>query len=166
LAKASDRRKPRKAIQGFTPKKRAQFLAALALGMTVMEAAKKVGLSRRAAYSLRDRDKEFAAEWDAAYEESTERLEAECFQRAIGKEKAKLTKDGELVYVEEHSDLLLMFLLKARKPKMYREQVDINVKEERRILIDLLPVERGEDGRLRLADDSVTPLLGPGEEEG
>ena len=36
---------------------------------------------------------------------------------------------------------------------MYRERLDLTVQEERRIIIDLLPVVKGRDGRLRLADE-------------
>ena len=46
---------------------------------------------------------------------------------------------------------------------MYREQFDLNVREERRIIVDLLPVVKDEEtGKLVLADDTV-PLLAAGE---
>ncbi len=59
----------------------------------------------------------------------------------------------------EDSDALFIFLLKARKPEMYRERADVNVTETRRIITDLLPVVKDETtGRLMLVDDTV-PLL-------
>ncbi len=59
----------------------------------------------------------------------------------------------------EYSDLLLIFLLEPRKPEMYRERMDVNVKEKRRIVIDLLPVEKDSKmGQLRVVEDAP-PLL-------
>ena len=152
---------PRK-VQPWTPKKKAGFCAALAMGVTVETAARSIGMSRSGAYKVRESDPAFAAAWKQAYEESTELLEAEAFQRAVGREEPVLGKDGEIHYIKKYSDLLLMFLIKARKPQMYRESVDVNVREERTIIVDLLPVEKGPDGKLRLVDDDV-PLLTAGE---
>ena len=155
--------KPAKRSLGFTIKKKATFIAMLAEGYTVTHAAERVGLSRRAAYYLRDRDPDFAEAWQAAYDASTELLEQECFQRAMGREEPVLGKDGEIHYLRKHSDLLLIFLLKARRPKMYRDSVDVNISEKRHIIVDLLQVVKDEaTGKLVLAYDTV-PLLSAGE---
>jgi hypothetical protein len=133
------------------------------MGITVGSAAQVVGMSRSGAYKLRESDPDFAEAWQEAYEASTELLESECFQRAVGRDEAVMAKDGSVHYVKRYSDLLLMFLLKARKPKMYRERMDVNVTETRRIILDLLQVEKDEKtGRLVLVDDDV-PLLSAGE---
>src|ERR1700733_4143673 len=87
-----------------TPKKRRAFLAAIAAGNSVSAACHAAGLSRSVAYSWRDCDGNFADAWGEALECGTERLEDEAVRRAL-----------------ESSDTMLIFLLKARKPAVYRE---------------------------------------------
>ena len=147
----------------WTQKKKASFCEALATGVTVETAAKSVGMSRSGAYKQRESDPTFAEAWQAAYDASTELLEQECFQRAVGREEPVLGKDGEVHYVKKHSDLLLIFLLKARKPRVCRETVDLNISEKRHIIVELLQVVKDEaTGKLVLADDTV-PLLSAGD---
>lgn len=81
------------------------FLAALERSGMVSEAARAAGVGRRTAYDRRERDEQFAQAWDEALEAATEELEQEAVRRAM---------DG--------SDLLLMFLLKARRPRVYVER--------------------------------------------
>jgi hypothetical protein len=91
-------------------------------------------------------------------------LEAEAFQRAVGRDEVVgVDKDGQPIVVKKYSDLLLIFLLRARKPRMYRDRIDVSVTEERRIIVDLLQVEKDPDtGKLVLVDGDV-PLLSAGE---
>jgi hypothetical protein len=153
---------PRKR-QNWTPKKKAAFCEALALGVTVGTAAEAVGMSRSSAYWQRENNPAFAEAWDEAYAESTELLEAEAFQRAMGWQETITDKNGNVRVVERHSDILLMFLLKARKPE-YRDSMQVNVDNRRTIVIDLVPMEKGPDGRLRLAEEAKdVPLLSPDE---
>ena len=153
-----------KALTTFTHKKRAEFLALIAMGWAVQYAAQRVGISKVTAYSLQKKDKAFAEAWLEANRDKVEHLEQECFQRAVGRDEIVIGKGGEPQMVKKYSDLLLIFLLKAEKPGKYRESVDINVREARRIIVDLLPVEKGPDGKLRLVDGNV-PLLTAGEGE-
>ena len=135
------------------------------MGVTVGSAAEAVGMSRSGAYKLRETDANFAQAWAEAYAASTELLEAEAFQRAMGRDEVVgVDKDGQPVVVKKYSDLLLIFLLRARRPKMYRDKVDVNINETRRIIVDLLQVEKDEaTGKLVLADGDV-PLLAAGGE--
>lgn len=87
-------------------KQRVGFLASIESGNTVQCAAKSVGLSRQAFYKRRLIDTAFADDWDDAAEAGTQVLEQEATRRAM---------DG--------SDGLLMFLLKARRPAVYRENL-------------------------------------------
>lgn len=80
------------------------FLAAFLDSGIVTEAAKAAGKGRATVYRHRAKDPDFAAAWAMVEEWSTEELEQVAYKRA---------RDG--------SDLLLIFLLKARKPGMYRE---------------------------------------------
>ena len=82
------------------------FLAALRALPNVSKAAKKVGISRSLAYKARKEDEEFAVDWDNAWDESLDGLEAEMFRRA-----------------KKSSDTLLIFTLKSHRPDVYRETV-------------------------------------------
>jgi hypothetical protein len=85
---------------------RAVFLRALAKTPSVTVACKTAGVNRRTAYDHRERDAEFAEQWDSALNESLDVLEHEIYQRA-------LKDDAQLA----------MFLLKAHRPEVYRENV-------------------------------------------
>lgn len=92
-----------------TPKKREQFLAELSLGKSVSAGARACAMSRQAAYEWRAADKEFARQWDEAIEEGTDLLEDVAKTEAVG-----------------GNTTLLIFLLKARRPDMYRERLGID----------------------------------------
>lgn len=137
----------------WTPKKKAEFCEALAVGMTVATAADAVKMSRSGAYRQREVDPEFAAAWGEAYETSTELLEAEALQRAMGRDEVVgVDKDGQPIFIKKYSDLLLIFLLKARRPEAYRERVNAIPRMETRVVIDLVPVEKDPNrpGQLRV----------------
>ena len=153
-----------KRIVRWTSYRKAKFLTLLALAYTVEHAAKEVGLSRRSAYQLRERDDAFAKAWEQAYEDSTERLEAEAYQRAIGREEVRIDKDGNAHHLKKYSDLLMIFLLKARKPGMYREKIDLNINERRHIRLELIQLEKDEKtGRLVMVEENAPPRLTSGE---
>jgi hypothetical protein len=91
-----------------TPEAEGQFLDALRDGRSIAAAARNAGLGRRTAYDWRDRDAQFAARWDEAFDEGTDRLE-----------------DLALSGAEQGSERLLLALLKARRPDRYqRVQVE------------------------------------------
>lgn len=162
-ASRSSRKKKRQVIR-WTDGRKAAFLALVAEGCTVTYAAEQQGLSRRSAYELRDRDAAFKAAWLEAYEESTELLEREAFERAKGRDEAVMDKKGNIHYVKKYSDILLIFMLKARKPKVYNDRLDVTVTDRRVIEVNLLPVEQGPGGKLRLVEGTAdVPLLGTGE---
>lgn len=121
--------------------------------MTVATAADAVKMSRSGAYRQREVDPEFAAAWGEAYETSTELLEAEALQRAMGRDEVVgVDKDGQPIFIKKYSDLLLIFLLKARRPEAYRERVNAIPRMETRVVIDLVPVEKDPNrpGQLRV----------------
>ncbi|ANX03403.1 hypothetical protein [Immundisolibacter cernigliae] len=88
-----------------TPKNADAVCAALANGKSAAAACRAAGLGRTAFYAWRNDDPEFLERTDAAIEEGTDKLEDVALQRA-----------------EDSSDLLLIFLLKARRPGKYRER--------------------------------------------
>src|SRR5690242_16855108 len=97
----------------FTPKKREEFLAALAAGDSVKHAAEIVGVSRRGIYDARNTDAAFASDWESAVDEGTEALEQEAKRRAVDGWDEPVYQGGRMVgVVRKHSDTLLIFLLK------------------------------------------------------
>lgn len=89
-----------------TPKNRAAFIAALREGWSIAGACNAAGFGTSAAYDWRHDDSEFAAEWDAAVDEGTDRLEDEARRRAM-----------------DTSDTLLIFLLKGRRPEKFKDRM-------------------------------------------
>jgi hypothetical protein len=125
-----------------TPKKAdwaERFLTVFEDSGIVSESAKAAGVNRSTVYRRRAVDAEFAAAWDQIEEWSTEDLERIAYKRAA---------DG--------SDTLVIFLLKARRPAIYREAVNVNhggkVKHEVQIeeqVDDAIGKLLGENERLR-----------------
>lgn len=96
-----------------------KFLEQLFLGQTVVAACKAIGADRRTPYRWRECDARFRALWDAATAEG-DPIEREAVRRAIMGVKKPIFRGGEKVAeVVEHSDTLLMFLLKARDPARF-----------------------------------------------
>lgn len=93
------------------------FLLALARGCSVTQACKLAGVSRQHAYRCRARSERFAAQWQDAWESGTDALEDEATRRALA-----------------GSDVLLMFLLKARRPEKFRDHVRVEHDTSREIL--------------------------------
>jgi hypothetical protein len=103
-------RRPR--VDGWTARKRAQFLGILGETCNVSRALELVGMSAACLYRLRKRDPAFAAEWDEALEHGYALLEAKLMERAInGRECEVLKPDGEVVKIREVSDTLGLRLL-------------------------------------------------------
>src|SRR5437899_1659707 len=96
------------------PKKRRDwrpgFLANFASTGNVMLSAKAAGIDRNLPYVERRKNPKFAELWDQAEEDSIQLLEAEARRRAMAT-----------------SDVLMIFLLKARRPQVYRDRIDLSV---------------------------------------
>jgi hypothetical protein len=104
-------------VTKVTPEKRRDwrptFLGIFRQTGIVLVACRGAGISRTQAYRERQRNARFAALWAEAEEDATEGLEAEARRRALAT-----------------SDTLLIFLLKARRPDVYREHVRIDLRRE------------------------------------
>ena len=133
-----------------TPRKRKLFLSALReTGGNVTKACEVANISRVAAYEWRVADSTFALDWESAIEEGTDELEQEARRRAVeGVKKPVFYKGEKIGFVNEYSDTLLIFLLKARRPERYRERFDVEIKDARKraeIAIDQMMREAGVD---------------------
>jgi hypothetical protein len=107
------------------------FLAGIASGLTVVEAARKAGSSIPPLYELRHADAAFAAAWlDAKTRGEVamlERLEIEADRRAVDGFDEPVFHEGKVVGKKRrYSDTLLIFRLKALAPKRYREGLEIS----------------------------------------
>lgn len=112
----------------WTQKKRAEFLGVLASGSTVMGACDLLCISPSLVYAERERDPEFRAAWDVAIEASTQRMEQEAFRRAVRGTERMVVSAGRVLGTEmQHSDTLLIFMLKARRPEVYRDTINIEL---------------------------------------
>ncbi len=116
----------------WTPGLKAAFLEALGRLGTVTAAAEGVGVCRGHAYELRRSDPLFAEGFAQALEEAADRLEEEARRRAVeGVEhpiihggKRVLDDDGQPLSIRRYSDGLLLALLKARRPLLFRERLN------------------------------------------
>lgn len=99
--------------------------------------------SRQSVYQWQEHDPEFAIAFRLAEVEATERLEAEAHRRAVeGTDKPVYQGGRRVGTVREHSDTLLIFLLKARAPEKYRDRVDVRHSGEVSTSDHLTPDER------------------------
>jgi transposase-like protein len=92
-------------VSKVTPEKKAKFLSVLAEGGSVTLAARAIGVARKNVYEWRKKDEQFKADWEDAVEQGTDLLEDVAVRRAM-----------------DHSDTLLIFLLKGRRKARYAER--------------------------------------------
>lgn len=106
--------------------RKSAWLEVFELEGTVVAACKSTGVPRSTAYKWRQRDEAFALQWADVERATTERMEREAYRRAVEGVKRDVYHQGQVVGAERHySDVLLIFMLKARKPDMYRDNVTV-----------------------------------------
>lgn len=91
----------------------------------VRDACKAAEVGRSTAYDRRAKDPEFRQAWDEIIDATTDTLEREAYRRAtLGVEEPIYYKGQEVGKVRRYSDTLLIFLLKGRKPDVYRDRFE------------------------------------------
>lgn len=122
-----------------------------------------LGLSRTTLKVWRAEDEEFRLAWDEAAEGAVQSLEYEAIRRAKHgtKEIRPIYHDGALIGTEvktTYSDTLLIFLLKALRPDVYRDNYRIEHSGPdggpipvREIIINMPPVEEIIEGKAKVA---------------
>lgn len=122
--------RPSTARGRLTCEKRERFLEALATGWTVTHAAERAGAHRRRFYEARAGDEAFAAAWEQAWDEGTDRLEDELRRRSVdGYDEVTTGRDGEVLRtLHRYDNTGLVKLLAARRPEKYRESAAVEVK--------------------------------------
>jgi alpha-galactosidase/6-phospho-beta-glucosidase family protein len=128
-AKATAKKKP-PAKKPAAPRKcrrqwKAKWLEAFReLGM-VSAACEEVKVGRQTVYDAR-KDEDFAAAWDEIENETTDAMEREAYRRGVeGVVEPVVSAGKHVTDVRKYSDTLLIFMLKARKPGVYRENVKV-----------------------------------------
>src|SRR5262245_41897979 len=114
----------------FTQRRKSLFLRNYAETGNISLAARAAGIERRSIYVWQERDGRFAAAMRQAEIEAVEALEAEARRRAFEgvTHERPIYYKGEQVgseLITTHSDLLMIFLLKAARPEKYRDRYDI-----------------------------------------
>ena len=104
---AAERRKSRPGA--VTQEKLDQFIELYSSGYTSFAAARRVGLSTLAINRYKKKNPEFMARWQEAYDEFTHFLEGKAEEMARN--------------AMSTSPVMLIFMLKARKPSVYRDNV-------------------------------------------
>lgn len=132
-----------------TQRTRARVLALFAVSGRIDQACESVGVERTSHYRWLKKYPDYATAFEQAREEAADLLEAEAWRRAregvqepvfnggkraadfVYDEKGEVVKDPETgrpksqpAFVRKHSDQLLMFLLKGRRPKVYGDKVE------------------------------------------
>ena len=101
------------------------FLDRIAAGDSIIRAAAKAGINPGNACRRRRSDAAFRDAWNLAASIATRQMEQEAQRRAYhGTVRPVYYKGVRCGSVREYSDTLLMFLLKGRKPQVYREGVE------------------------------------------
>ena len=115
-----------------TTLKKAALLKAYSLRANLQAACDKVHITRSTVRVWQEKDERFAHDFQQADLAATERLENEAWRRAVEGTVSKRTTywHGEAIGVDEkieYSDALLIMLLKARRPDVYREKLEVSV---------------------------------------
>lgn len=115
-----------KGIQNLTAKKGA-FLAAYAITCSITRAARAAAIDRQTHYDWLTGDEQYKAAFEDAKERAADTLEDEAVRRAHEGTKRPVTIAGKREVVQEYSDTLLIFLLKAIRPEKYRERSEVAI---------------------------------------
>jgi len=125
----AQKKKRRRTRAQDLPKARERFLHWLRLGWSVTAARQFAGLAKETVYKHRERDPAFAAAWEAALEEGTDRLEDEAVRRAVHGVKDPIVYEGKIVGARlKYSDVLLITLLNARRPEKFKYRAEVTEK--------------------------------------
>jgi hypothetical protein len=100
---------------------RPRFLAALSMTNSVRLSARHARISRKMAYEHRERDKEFAEQWDEAIETALDLLHARVFQRCLEGDLEPVYYMGVVVdYVRKFDSKLQIEMLRAYRPDRFK----------------------------------------------
>lgn len=103
-----------------------RFLKHFAETRSVARALELTPVDRSTAYTARKTDPEFGAAWLEVEDAMVDEMEAEAYRRAVeGVSKPVVSAGKYVTDVTEYSDSLLQFLLRHRRPDVYRERTEV-----------------------------------------
>jgi hypothetical protein len=147
LTRINDRKRRISRNLASKPVYQRRMLEALARGMSPTSAANAAGVGRSTAYLWRQKDPQFAQNWDEVVAEGIDRLEDEAYRRAVEGVKRPVYRGGVVVgEITKYSDKLLIFLLKRRRPEVFAGSDDASGKGDTKAL----SVEEARSGAERL----------------
>lgn len=128
LADQAENDAQRGLAEALTRARKARFLKEFKHHKIVAIAARRVGIDRRTVYKWTAADPAFKDDLVNLQEEITDQLEKELLKLATGAYSRPLVSAGKLVAYEEiHSESALLALLRAYRPKLYRERSTLEV---------------------------------------
>ena len=102
---------------------RSEFIERLKATGNITLAAAGAGVTRQNVYRARSRSKTFRRQWDEAMDEAVDLLAGEARRRATGINRDVWYASEKVGEENVYSDALLMFLLRAHRPQLYRDNV-------------------------------------------
>lgn len=103
-----------------------KFLKAFEELGTISAACLDAKIPRRTVYNWRQEDEAFAVAWSEIELATTEEMEREAYRRGVKGVEEPVFNRGLIVgSVQKFSDTLLIFMLKSRRPDVYRENVKV-----------------------------------------
>ena len=109
-------------------KQQTEFLEKLEKLANVTQACRFAKVSRRTIYNWLDTDPDFKVKYDESVKIAVDLLEDEAVRRAYAGTKEPVFQGGKKVgTITKYSDTLLIFLLKKRKPDIYKDVIHTEV---------------------------------------
>ncbi len=135
------------------PRRRQRFCELIAEGWSVSAACRVVGIHRSAAYRLRDAHPEFRSAWAEAWESGADMLEDTARELAIEGSLVPVYWQGKVVgHQRRRSEMLLMLLLRGRRPEVFRDHAGIAADDgQRRAFADAVRESAPRRRRVRSA---------------
>lgn len=138
--------------------KKEAFIRAYRELASITGAADAIGMPRGRHYEWMHQDEWYVAEFAAAEEAVVDMLEQEAVRRAVRGNERPVYQGGKHVgSIREYSDTLLIFLLKGRRPEMYRERSHVVLEQKDDSDLDQSIARLMEEMATR-ATDAAAPL--------
>jgi hypothetical protein len=96
-------------------------------------------------YKWRDQDARFAKAWDEAMDLGSDALEDEAIRRGHeGVDRPVYQQGTRIGMIRDYSDTLLIFMLKARRPSRFRDNIKIDANVSGGVLLMPTPMPTAE----------------------
>jgi len=128
-------------------RKKEKFLGAYAKLGNATAASEETGISRHVHTRWLKSSESYRKAFEAADDAATEVLEREAIRRAVeGREEPVYFNGAVVGTVKKYSDVLLIFLLKSKRPEVYRERYDARIQASLNVQSAVKVVHEYHDG--------------------